>query len=366
MKHTAVFVWGLIAALVSMDRTIAEAQEYRSSEPLPLFSQSSVLQLKLRTDFSKLLGKRYGYGTNKLAREFQPVSLELLGDESQNYLKTVNAVVSGRGALRGNECRFPQLKIDFENRQQGKSLFRGLKELKMVTHCGISVTGRQVDFDEMIRMEYLVYRMRQEAFDLSFHARLLKVTYEDTSGTIPPITAYGIFIEDVSDLAKRMQVARVYNPAQVEARPELSNLMMRSMTDVQPYLRARLKLFQVMIGNTDYAWGHNLKGIFGPYGFDVIPYDFDYADIFFGSLHRHDLYLNTEPLTCLSTEDAKAVVGELADRRDRIMSLIAKTDLIAPQTRDMALESLSLFFSRLDNVRIQTRAVTTLDCVSDM
>lgn len=369
MKHMAVMSWGLILACMAMDTATASqlnyASAYVSAAPVPLFSRESTLQVKVRTDFSSLIGRRYGYGTDKLARQFQTVYLELIGPEAERFSGITRALVSGRGALRGNECPFPQLKIEFEKRPGRDSFFQGIKELKMVTHCGASVTGRGVDFNELVRMEYLVYKIRQAASDLSFHARLLEVTYEDTSGTLAPFKSYAIFVEDVSDLAKRMNAERVYTPAQVEARPELLNLLLSNLKDVDPVRRAHLQLFQVMIGNYDYHWGHNLKGILGPYGFDLIPYDFDYADIFDKPMHGGGLSLESGLMSCLSSVELTGVVAGILRRREQVTNVVARTDLISEAAKQLALGSLTRFFKDLSAAKIPDRDRAAGGCSID-
>lgn len=366
MKHMVVIFWGLIAGFMAMASAVASERQYVSAPPLPLFASNSTLKVTVRTDFSTLMGRRYGYGTDKLARQFQPVELQLTGPEADRFSGVTRAIVSGRGALRGNQCPFPQLKIDFLNRSGKESFFRGIKELKMVTHCGVdlSVTGRGEDFNELIRMEYLVYKIRQAASDLAFHARLLNVTYEDTAGTFAPFQSYAIFVEDLSDLAKRMNVERVYNPAQVQSRPELAAFLMPKVTHVDRIRRAQLQLFQNMIGNTDYSWGHNLKGILGPSGFDLIPYDFDYADIFARPLHDQGLYLASSPMSCLSTDEIKRVLAGLSSRREQITNVVAKTGLISETAKETALESLTRFFRSLDSTQITERSRVE-DCPGD-
>lgn len=348
-----------------MDSAVASEQKYVSAPPLPLFASESTLKITVRTDFSSLLGRRYGYGTDKLARQFQPVDLELIGPEAKRFAGVSRALVSGRGALRGNECPFPQLKIDFEKRPGRESFFQGIKELKMVTHCGASVTGRQVDFNELVRMEYLVYKIRQAASDLSFHVRLLNVKYEDTSGTLAPFQSYAIFVEDISDLAKRMKVDRVYNPAQVEARPELASFVLQNVTQVDPVRRGHLQMFQIMIGNYDYHWGHNLKGISGPFGFDLVPYDFDYADIFDKPMHGNGIYLQSGLMACLSSVELKSVLMGILRRRELITNVVARTDLISALPKQLALESLKRFFMDVSNIQIPDRGRAEGGCPSD-
>ncbi len=350
---------------MAVDSAAASQLNYASAAALPLFSRESTLKLKVRTDFSSLVGRRYGYGTDKLARQFQPVDLELIGPEAERFVRTTRALVSGRGALRGNECPFPQLKMDFEKRPGRNSLFQGVKELKMVTHCGASVTGRATDFNELVRMEYLVYKIRQAASDLSFHVRLLNVTYEDTSGMFAPLQSYAIFVEDISDLAKRMNVDRVFNPAQVQARPELINSLLANVTAVDPVRRAHLQLFQIMIGNYDYHWGHNLKGIFGTFGFDLVPYDFDYADIFDKPIHADGLYLQSGLMACLSSAELKGVLAGISRRREQITSVVAKSDLIGELAKQLAMGSLTRFFRDVSAAEIPERQRAIGGCPGD-
>jgi hypothetical protein len=108
-----------------------------------------------------------------------------------------------------------------------------------------------------------------------------------------------------------------------------------------------------------------LKGIFGPFGFDLVPYDFDYADIFDKPIHGNGLYLQSGLMACLSSVELKSVLMGILRRREPITNVVARTDLISELSKQLALESLKRFFRDVSATQIPDRGRAAGGCPSD-
>ena len=104
--------------------------------------------------------------------------------------------LSVRGNFRrdGANCRFPPLYLNVPKKAVKHTLFAGQDKLKLVTHC---------QTDEYVVREWMVYRLYNLLTDLSFRARLARVTYADSLRKRPDETHWGLLLEDDADLAKR-------------------------------------------------------------------------------------------------------------------------------------------------------------------
>ncbi|HLX90563.1 MAG TPA: hypothetical protein VKR32_02700 [Puia sp.] len=168
-----------------------------------------------------------------------------------------------RGHMRHDYCYVPPLKVTFEK----NAALGSLKSLKLVNECKVSQT-----YDQYLLKEYVCYKIYNLISDMSFRARLLNVTFTDSSGKKKPLTEHGFLLEDIKDVAKRND-CELYRKSELQT--EQTNR--RQMTVVA--------IFEYLIGNTDWAVpvNHNTKLIYLPKDSAnkpfVVPYDFDYAGI---------------------------------------------------------------------------------------
>ena len=175
---------------------------------------------------------------------------------------TLPLTLKVRGNFRRSKtnCAFPPLLIDFPKKKTKNTLFARQNKLKLVTHCQI---------DEWVVREYTVYKLYNLLTDLSFRARLARVTYIDSLGKRAPETHWGFLLEDDSDMAKRNGV-------------KVSKLKQTTMNYADSISMATVAVFQYMIGNTDWSvpYLHNIR-LFdnGQVGSLPVPYDFDYSGI---------------------------------------------------------------------------------------
>lgn len=226
---------------------VATADDARKSALL--FEQDNVAEFSLTTNLRTLLKDR---GEQPTAHAATMICMT----------DTLPLTLKVRGNFRRQlaNCEFPPLLIDFPKKKTRNTLFAHQNKLKLVTHCQV---------DEWVIREYLVYKLYNLLTDLSFRARLARVTYIDSLGKRPAETHWGMLLEDDDDLAKR-------NKAKISPSKYIT-------TDFTDSLQmATVAVFEYMIGNTDWSvpYLHNIRLLDnGQQGLLPVPYDFDHAGI---------------------------------------------------------------------------------------
>lgn len=226
----------------------------------PLFESDEALEITMEMDIRSVLRDR-GEET-----DYHPLTVSWTNEQGE--LMEVAARVKVRGNFRRQRenCRFPPLRMRFEEETVVGTVFEGQEKLKLVTHCQ---TGR-AEYQQYVLQEYLIYRSYNLMTDKSFRVRLAEITYSDSDKRDDPFTRFGFIIEDEDKMAERLggRILEVEN-----VHPDL--------TDYE--LSNRLAVFQYMMGNTDWSIPnlHNIKlvmpeGEQTPY---AIPYDFDWSGI---------------------------------------------------------------------------------------
>jgi hypothetical protein len=168
---------------------------------------------------------------------------------------------------------------------------------------------------------------------MSFRARLLNLTWQDSAAKKKPIAEHAFLLEDIKDVAKRNDCT-VWKRAALHQ--ELSNR--KQMTLVA--------LFQYMIGNTD--WGasvnHNQRLILSkqdslgrPF---AVPYDFDWTGFVNPEYAFPDEKLGIEnvrqrlyrgfPRSMSELNEAFAIFNK---QKENIYALIQNFNLLLPSTK---------------------------------
>lgn len=162
------------------------------------------------------------------------------------------------------------MRLEFDSVQVIGTVFEAQSENKLVTHC----QDRRAEYEQYVLQEYLVYRVFNLLTEISFRARLARITYLDSEARRDTITRYALFLEHESAMARRNGWEALRAPA---IPPDL----------VDPGYLSLIGVFQYMIGNPDWSafsaepdeteCCHNTQPIGGPDGpvFSV-PYDFDH------------------------------------------------------------------------------------------
>lgn len=220
-----------------------------------LFDDHSILEVTMTGPLNSLF-------RHKEDEQAFPFVLSVEGQE-------VQAMASVRGNSRKKVCRFPPIKLGFDQPGAEDNIFAGHKSLKLVTHCNRSTRAQ----DNLIE-EFIAYRMFNLLSDASYRVRLLHINYVDTENG-QSTRKLAFIIEPNGSLAKRNDA----EPARVPA---------VSLTQMNQRQLALVYVFQYLIGNTDWSLVsasddedccHNGKLISKNDELLYVPYDFDLSGL---------------------------------------------------------------------------------------
>ena len=237
----------------------AMKQRHADAEALPLFSSAEPFALTLATDFKALNKDR-----DPESKKRFPGELRIPGEDGKET--AIEVQLSARGHVRrmARTCDFVPLRVEFSKGSTKGTLFAKQSALKLVVQC---VKGS--DFEQYLLREDLAYRAFNVLTQRSLRTRLAKVTYVDRATGQSSGTRYAMFIEDESDVAKRME-GRII---------ELPRLLFK---DVDSDTLMPMMMFEYMIGNTDFSIYalHNVRLVQRPdKSIHPIPYDFDFSGL---------------------------------------------------------------------------------------
>ncbi len=225
-----------------------------------LFKSQQILKIHLTFNIDSLLNNRNVDTINHLGT--------LTYFETDGRSTDIRVIVKMRGNFRKNpdNCSFPPLRLKLLSDNSEDKLFRGLKWLKLVTHCQTDST----EFEQFVLQEYLLYKTYNIISPFSFNVRLLDIKYIDSSGSGTTIQSYGFFIERPKQMAQR-------NGGELVK----ADVMLYKNLDENSLVK--LSLFQYMIWNNDWSVPllHNVKFVktMNISSLIPVPYDFDWAGI---------------------------------------------------------------------------------------
>lgn len=242
-------LWVIFAPMV-----VAQTPE----PPRSLFADDTPLSFTLTTQLQVLNKDRAKPGFGEKA-EKHPALLTMEGPAAPLRLP-VSLTVRGNYRRDAANCIFPPLALDLPKKKVSSTVFAEQNRLKLVTHC---------QDEAYIPREYLVYKVYNLLTDLSFRARLARITYSDTANRKQGGTHWGILLEDKADVAKRSHA----RPSTQRTKAQFTD----SLT------MATVGVFEYMIGNTDWSvtYQHNVTILADSVKnrLLVVPYDFDYSGI---------------------------------------------------------------------------------------
>jgi hypothetical protein len=167
--------------------------------------------------------------------------------------------IRARGNFRKQECYYPPLKIKLKKSVVKETPFAANKKLKVVMPCLLDGPN-----DDSIIKELMAYKLYENVSPYHFKTRLAHIDFEELRESRSRTHHLkGILLEDVDDLAKRLDAKRYKRQMHPLQQDELSSI--------------RNAFFQYMIGNTDFSVRsqHNNKQYFVDGKILYIPYDFD-------------------------------------------------------------------------------------------
>jgi len=243
-----------------------------------LFEDDAPLEMVIRGEIRTILRD------NKDERDYHSAVITYRDAEGSAVDVEVRIRTRGRFRRDPRNCNFAPLQLKFDRKKVKDTVFRGIKKVKLVTHCQ---SGKKIYQQYMLR-EYLVYRLYNVLTPVSFRVRLAHITYADVSRGDRELKKYGFFIEPTDMMASRNQAA----PHDIVKEPRYT---------IDSRQSCFLSVFQFMIGNTDWSFiaDHNVERIAPATGSTLgVPYDFDYA----GIVDTH-YALPIEQAKTLSTKD---------------------------------------------------------------
>lgn len=284
----------------------------------------------------------------------EPLAAQLL-IESETPL---DLTLTPRGHSRREVCDFPPLKLDFKKNQVPGTLFDGQNKIKLVTHC-----KRSKAFSRYLQQEYAIYKAYASLTDAAFRVRMLDITYRDSAGKRKDIITQAFLIESDRELATRLGLREV---TRATVPPGLFD----------PGSVTTLALFQLLIGNTDWAivkgrgegaCCHNGLLLESPKGLIVVPYDFDQAGLINAQYALPAQGLGIRSVRqrryrglCVRGDVLQTSIKHLQQRRDAI------TDFFPPQgpyksANQRARKYIDAFYTLLDDPGARTRMIDN-DC----
>jgi hypothetical protein len=322
----------------------------------PLFASHDPLTFSIEAPLSTIFKDR---GEE---RDERPATLIVAGSDGQPVRLDVDIRTRGKTRSERRICEFPPLRLDF-NREGKGTAFEGQNALKLVVHCQ---DGRP-EYDQYVLQEYLIYRMYNLLTELSFKARLARVTYVDTDGKRDAVTRNAFLLEDVDDMAARngWQALRVG-----AVPPHL----------VDPRSIALVGVFQYLIGNPDWSLFtvepteenccHNTVPIGAESGpIFSVPYDFDisgivntrYADRLFNPAERNLGIRRVRERAyrglCASAAHLPAIFALFNEKRDAIYALYREQPGLDAEVAKETLEYVDAFYETINDPAKRERAV---------
>lgn len=338
--HKRLTIPGLLFCLLALYGPAAESQD--QPKPPKLFEEQSSLEVTLSGPWRRIM-----------RRPANPTKYEgqLVYTDTNGQRQTLDIGITTRGKTRRDKvCDFPPLKLYFDKKKLKGTEFRGLKSLKMVTHCKTSRA-----YEQYYVKEYLSYRIYNLITPYSFRVRPMMVSYLDSDRNRKPLVRFGFLIEDVDDMAKRHDLVELEIPEVAHTRldpDETSNYM----------------LFQYMIANLDWsATGgpdpveccHNSKLI----GKDVdanpvyvIPYDLDSTGLVDSHYAAPPQKLPVSSIRdryyrgfCFHNDRLPAALQRFRERRQDIVDLLRSDPLLTNQGKNNAVNFVLGFYEKLDS-----------------
>lgn len=290
--------------------------EGETAAPAPLFASHEVLTLNLEAPLASLRDDR---GEDPPERDAVLMYFDGLG---QPVRLDVQLRTRGHTRLLRQICDFPPLRVNFRRSQVEGTVFEGQNKLKLVTHC----QDRQLEYQQYVLLEYLVYRAYGLFTEAGFRVRLAWITYLDPDTERDPYSRFAFFIEEEEDLAERngwevIKVERIHP------------------YDLQAGQLRLFEVFQYLIGNTDWSvvarergktWCcHNARVIGNLAGVALpVPYDFDMAGIIDTRYATADTSLGIHSVRqrqfmgfCAPREELEAVFSLFNERREAVYAV---------------------------------------------
>lgn len=252
MRSVAAFAALVILPLAAPGA--AGAQDTLPARPAGSFyDRSEPLALTLTSDFASLRRDQ------QQTPPWRTATVALA--DSTGATLSVDARIRTRGIWRRRNCEMPPLRIDFVRDSVASTPLAGVNRPKLVQFCQDAARSEQYVLSEL-----QLYRAYALLTPMSHKARLLRVTYVDSSRRRVRTTRYAFFLEEPQALERRLGVREL-------------DVTGAASEDLDERTRVIMGVFQYMIGNTDWSTPglHNVELFAVDTIVYPVPYDFDYS-----------------------------------------------------------------------------------------
>ncbi len=305
------------------------------NDTLDFYAPSDPLRITIESDFKNLY-------KNKTGDEYQEAVIKIDFNDTVRVKRQIK--IKPRGGVRRKVCYYPPLKLNFPKKGVKLKYLKEFDKMKMVVQC-----KQGTEFEQYLLGEFLIYKMFNLLTDYSLRVRLLKVKYVDTSGKRKPMESYAFIIEDIDQLAQRV------NGVKVERKMVRDPFLNRKESTL-------VFLFEYLIGNTDWSIPglHNIKLVKPNDPMTdkvyVIPYDYDYSGIINASYAVPDPKLGIESVRerlyrgyCREPEELQRAVKVFNDKKDEIYALYKNSGLLSKKTLNFTLDYIDGFYNIINS-----------------
>lgn len=342
---------GILACLLLA--AAAGAQESGNADPL--FQDTAVIDITINAPFPSLLKRRPN-------EEYLPGTLSYADADGNDVMLNIGIRTRGNFRRQKRICPFPPLRVNLDKAQTKGTLFRKQNKLKLVAHC----RDKSERYEQGVIREYLAYRILNTLTDISYRARLVRVTYIDTENKHKDRVQYAFFIEHKNRMSKRIGLPEIVTPKIKTAQLEGTYSDLTS-------------LFQYFVGNTDFSPIAGPKGedcchnttLFGNEGEPIyaIPYDFDMSGLvdapYADPNPRFKITRVTQRLyrgRCAHIGNLDNSVQMFQENRDEIFAIIANQTELVPKSRKAVTRFVEGFYKVIDNPKKLDREIRK-DCI---
>lgn len=329
--------WLAVAAVVVLAGAPAQAA------PKPLFASQQILKLRLEAPLASLIA----------AAPHSTAPFDGKLSVLEPTPETLAIQLSPRGISRRNpdNCDFPPLKIEFKEKPEAASLFKGQKSLKLVTHCRID--SKYQDYG---MLEYAAYKILNVLTPASFRVRLAEIDYVEAKSGAVRIHRHGFLVEDSSEMAKRNDLKEV-KASRIEP------------GQLSPSGAARSDLFQYLIGNLDWSdlaavpgtnCCHNVK-LLGSSADSrrelvPVPYDFDSSGFVNAPYANPPAGVPVQSVRtrffrglCQFNAQTTEAAQQMLQNRAAVLSAVTDTPVLSDSRKKSTTEYLEAFFSDISD-----------------
>jgi len=307
--------FSVLVSLLAISTTISQ------TDSLTLFESlygDSVIEMRIKTNLRQIIKKKAKREKHTGVLTYKDAN----GVEREWHLK-----IKARGNMRNKICFLPPLKLDFKKDE-------------------LRAAGIQGKYDDYVLREYLAYKLYNELTENSFRVQLIKLTLEDIENKQKPIETFAYLIEEIDELAERVNgrvvTAKLFNH-----------------TRLHPATYDMMCVFQFMIGNLDWhiLRQHNTKLIANTSIQSVvaIPYDFDYAAVVgtpYATPHEKIPVQNIQERyflgLCREKGQYEPTLQLFRDKKEQLLAVYNNFPLLSEKAKKPVLNYLKDFFDILE------------------